>query len=137
MEDNQEDIPKWQMYDECNSCEAIYLINNRNAHLFVFNRQPEVNRLKTNCTYCGHIALFFLTETKADIAIQGGVNTYVENGYAPKTVYDGWLAAMGIELIKEHELTPRQEAYVAQQEAWAEYELTNNLFNFNNKNEPA
>lgn len=114
------------MHDECNKCESTYVIDNSNAHLFVFNKQPEINRLKSNCTYCGHVALFFLTEEVADRAIASGMNTYVEDGYAPATIYQGWLAAMGIELIQEIDITPRQDNKVK----WLGHLLEHDLIDF-------
>lgn len=126
----------WYMFGECDSCTSVYVINNYNSHLFVWSGQPEVNRLRSKCTTCGHANSQYISEETADYAIADGMNTHVNPDTAPKSIYDGWLEAIGVKLIPERTLTPREENYVARQEAWADYQLDNNLFDFTNNSEP-
>lgn len=110
MEKNR---PRWQRHDECDSCDERYIIDDSNSRLFVFNRQPEVNRLFANCSYCGHTALFFLNVTNADRATDGGVPTVVVDGYAPDEIFKGYLRFMlDLEPPESHEIGHHAELHV-------------------------
>ena len=104
---------KWEKYDECGGCDSAYVMDGSNSVLFVFNKQPEINRLYSTCTFCDHRALFFMNEEKADLATDGGVPTYTIDGIAPEDIFKGYLRhVLGLEPPESHAIGHHAELHV-------------------------
>lgn len=129
MSENSPQPEQWRMFDSCDNCGATYSINQSNSFITSFSKQPDVNILNSSCDSCTQPSVFYLTHEVAEQAKDTGVYSNDTEGYAPKLIYEQFLKAMDITLIKEHKITPRQELRVK----FIRFLLQHDLIDFNNE----
>jgi hypothetical protein len=119
----QEPRKEQHLTDCCDNCEQDYDLTPNNTALRKFNKKPECNYLYTIHADCSNPTIIFIGSETTEVALEAGI-PFVEDDYPEEEEYDRWLKVNEIELIKEHELSPRQENFIK----YFGYLLKNNLF---------
>lgn len=96
--------------DDCMHCGKEYDLTDDNSRAFMYFKQPECNHLIMMCSHCDGLTFMFLAEDGDSI------EKIREHGlpvdccdFAPPDVYSKWMEINDIQLIKSHDVTPRQE----------------------------
>lgn len=123
MKNHEEEPRNPHLVDCCDNCEQDYDLTPNNTALRKFNKKPECNYLYTIHTECSNPTIIFIGSETTEVALEAGI-PFVEDDYPEEEEYDRWLKVNEIELIKEQELSPRQENFIK----YFGYLLKNNLF---------
>ena len=99
--------------DKCNHCETNYGITDKNAYLFTYEKQPDLNHLVCKCLNCEGRTIMFTNDEITAQARGLGIGESVGD-YAPEERYQQWLRVKGIELVQPVEITDRHEKLVSQ-----------------------
>jgi hypothetical protein len=119
----QEPNREQHLVDCCDNCGQDYDLTPNNTALRKFNKKPECNYLYAVHTECNQHTIIFVGDETTEVALVAGI-PFVEDDYPEEEEYERWLEANGIELIKEQEISPRQENFIK----YFGYLLKNNLF---------
>jgi hypothetical protein len=128
-----EQEPQPPLHENCRNCGEGYLITQFNACLYFFTKQPEIIILDSTCTSCKVPDAGYVNRETAEWALDAGIYaSHLE--WASVEVHGNFLENMGVKLVLENDITPRQDT----RSDWFGYELANGIItpeDFNGKGE--
>lgn len=115
-------IPK--LRDDCSNCEKEYKITKKNSVYYAYSEMPDANNLVCQCPHCKFVTRVFLpndSETRDAIA-PNKIPSIVSKNPGVE-IMETYLQLYDINLIKQNEVTPRQENIIR----FARYLFDNDL----------
>lgn len=109
--DNTPEKKQVPLTDDCDGCEKRYALTDRNAYLFHYSDQDELDHLYCVCPNCNYRCRMFINEATFQTAVDNGIGLSVEK-YAPDHIHAMWLELNGYTPPATYELTDRHEALI-------------------------
>ena len=115
-------IPK--LRDDCSHCDKTYKITNKNSAYYSYSEMPDANHIVCKCPHCKFVSRIFLpNDSETRDAIAPNKIPVVIRKTPGVEIMETYLQLYDIDLIKENEVTPRQENVIR----FARYLLDNDL----------